>query len=226
MSVLKRISSGCRGLAVAAAAVLLLGLGSAGTAGATYFTLGSSVDLSVDTGSNSTGITGNLEPSATTSGTSVCLDGTCTLGSQDVLVFVLSVDSGSIDELRTGVGLLDIKGMGMFTGSDVDATSGALDAPLVFPPFSVIGATFDFDGATAPNPNVDGGDDSNVLFITFDSGTLSGGETAGFMLQGPSVALFSVEGTVSAISVPEPGSLVLLGSLLALAAGVRRRSSR
>lgn len=194
------------------------------TAEALFYTLSASIDLSTDTGGMATGITGSLDPSATTAGSNICLDGSCSFGTQDVLVFKASIASGSIDELRAGIGLKDIKGMGMFTGSDVDATSGALDAPLGFPPFTVIAAQFDFDGMTAPNPNIDSGEMSNVLFITFDSGTLANNDTAGFMLQGPSVALFAVEGPIS--QIPEPGSLVLLAGAVALAAAGRRRAGR
>jgi hypothetical protein len=170
---------------------------------ATAFTLDSA--LVVTDGTNSV----TINPVSNTAGTTTCAGGPCDL-SGDILLFSVTVNSGVIDEIGASfLAFAFLSDAGAF--NDPDATPSGI---------STVGGTqgiWDFDA-----PNMNPGDTSDRLFITYAAGTLSTSFGASFMVQPSGGLIFSNSGGL--VALPAPGTIALLaGSLVGLAISRRRR---
>lgn len=191
------------------------------SAWALAYTISSSVAFS------NGGINGTIDPVTDLSGTTVCLDGTCTSSAaQDWLLVsvTLNGDSGAIDRIDfSAAGVFAIVGIGHFSDPDETPTSGVLPSASI--------ARFNYDNPNSSALNLQAGETTDRLFAAFSPlGSLPGPGifpvispgTASFTISKASGANFSVQGSI--VLVPEAGTLLLLGGgMLGLGFAGRRR---
>jgi len=146
----------------------------------------------------------DINPVYDDTGTTTCLDGSC--AGPDLLIFEVSVVSGSFEEIAGSALIAFPAGAGYINGADTAPSTGA-----------VVGGVgrFDFDA-----PNLNG--DSVVLFISYAA--LTGTETVSFSATPVGFVLFNETGGIIA-PIPEPGTAALLALGLVFV-GAHRRAQR
>lgn len=202
--------------ALMAAAALILGLGLATGAGATAFTLASSVTLS----DPSSDLQVLFLPDNSVSGGSLCLAGVCNLA-DDFVVFRVQVTHGTppdpdVDEIRASVITLNsIIGVGVFTDpGDVDPSTGSGAGGTQ--------AIWDFDDP--PWVNLTDGDLSDPLFVTYTNSSLlplADGSTINFSVHQTGGVLYSSPPNTTLVTIPEPSTLGLTAAMLTGLAALR-----
>ncbi len=240
--------SGARLVPVMGALAAALGLGIPGQASATFFTinfiedsilqLDGSDDLSFTVcGTTTINPTGSC-PGGLLTGTIRAIDifsgitasdidplgsvGTVDFGTQDVFFFevVLNDPSAPMDEIGLSIVSLDAfnnpKGAGYLKSPPV--SNGDRD-PLgvTVPMFTGLGL-FDYDVGNVNANNLEAGQTSRILFVTYGLGDLQIGQPATFMIStGGGNDNFTVP------IIPEPSAVLLLGAGLAAMGAARRR---
>jgi len=144
----------------------------------------------------------------------ICL-GACSLASEDLIAFTLSVSAGAVFEIGvSALGAGNALSLGYFSAPGGAPTSLSLAVPTV-PLFTFLG------GLTGT---------SRVLFVAYAAGTLPANPNPPFPFPvGHTNFMIAEDGgaglqTVSAIVTPEPGTILLLGGGFVLLGAHRRRS--
>ena len=209
-------------------------LGLASSAGATLFTLSQAVDIDF-TGTvasvNGGVVDAQLRPVFDVSGSigspSAGVASVNTVA-HDVFVFDLVAfnPSAPIDQLSASLGLFfpfpNPQGAGYLCDAGVGSCPGTGQAPdaVASDGFVLLNATWGFDATNQSPGNVEEGETSRRLFITYSPGVLTPGGPANFMVSSGTDDDF--QGTI----VPEPSTLgLLVGGLAVLSLGLRRRKA-
>ena len=149
-------------------------------------------------------------------------------GTQDVLFFEVELNNPSapVDQIGASVGTVsgtvDPLGVGYLNapGETPDPVNGmSIESSFGFPPGGT--GLFDYDHNGLSAGNLEAGETTRILFITYASGELAEGQTASFMISTGTDQNFTV--TI----VPEPSTALLLAAgLAAMGAVCRRRRGR
>jgi hypothetical protein len=200
--------------ALAAAALALLA--APGTAGATTFTINSPINI---TGG---GLDITINKVTSLSGTQICLDDTGGGCTGDILVFTVTVNTGSdpLAEIEAndfaGNAAKTLTGVGQFTGTGADPNSVDL-----LPAGCESGTPNCEKGKFVFSPVLTAGTTTDILFVSYSSLTTPG--AASFMaLEEGSAVVFS--GQTGTEEIPEPQiALLLLAGVAGLAFAGRPR---